>query len=85
MAVNLSPAEEWAMKEAFRKTMLRCADIIARITDDDVLEAQAVLLADGVSFDRVAKIDRAMLADKHIRACVIVSDERRKSEGEENA
>ncbi len=55
--------------------MLRCADIISRITEADVLEAQAVLLASGVSLDKVAKIDRAMLAEKHIRACVIVSKE----------
>jgi hypothetical protein len=61
------------MQETFWATMLRCADIIANITHDDVLQAQAVLLANGIPLERVAQIDRAMLAEKHIRACVIVS------------
>lgn len=77
---TLTPPEENAMRETFWATMLRCADIIDKITPDDVLEAQAVMLASGVSLERVAKLDRALLASSHIRACVKVSKDKVQTE-----
>lgn len=61
--------EDWVMRTTFKATMLRAAEIVERITFADVLEAQAVMLAEGVSLEKVAKIDRAMLAAQHLRAC----------------
>jgi hypothetical protein len=66
---DLSAAEEAIMRQTFRATMLRAAEIIERITQDDVLEAQAQVLAAGVALEKVAKVDRALLAATHLRAC----------------
>jgi len=67
---NLFSADEkQAINMTYKATMLRAAEIIERITPDDVLEAQAVLLASGSTLEQVAKIDRAMLAATHLRAC----------------
>lgn len=65
----LSVDEEATMKATFKATMLRAARIVERITEDDVLEAQAQLLATGSTLEQVARIDRAMLAATHLRAC----------------
>ncbi len=76
---SLTPPEDFAMRETFWATMTRCADIIDRITADDVLEAQTAMLSQGVSLERVARLDRALLASSHIRACVIASKEKAKA------
>jgi hypothetical protein len=65
----LSPAEEAIMKHTFKVTMLRAADIIDRITNDDVMDAQTTLFSEGMSLGKLAKIDRAMLAANYLRAC----------------
>lgn len=66
---TLSAAEKQAARMTFKATMLRAADIVERITADDVLLAQAELLSTGSTLEQVAKIDRAMLAATHLRAC----------------
>lgn len=70
----LSPAEEAMMKHTFAVTMKRAAEVIDAITDDDVLDAARVLLAEGMSLAQVAKIDRAMLGSAHLRACALNLD-----------
>ena len=65
----LSPEEEAVMKATFKATMLRAAEIVERITADDVLEQQALQLAHGATLEQVARMDRAMLAVAHLRAC----------------
>lgn len=65
----LTAAEEAIMKETFKATMRRAADIIDRITTSDVLRAQRVLLRDGVPLVDVCRLDRASLASAHLRAC----------------
>ena len=69
MAEELTAGEEEVMRESFRATMLRAADIIDRITQDDVADAQAALFASGVKVGDLAKIDRALVASCHLRAC----------------
>lgn len=64
-----SAEEKAACRATFKATMLRAAEIIERITADDVLLAQAEVLATGSTLEQVAKIDRAMLAATHLRAC----------------
>lgn len=66
---TLSPDEEMVMRATFKAAMLRAADIIENITEDDVLTLQAQMLRDGVKLDVVARIDRAMVACAHLRAC----------------
>lgn len=65
----LNADEEQAMRMTFKATMIRAADIIDRITSDDVLEYQAMLLASGSTLEQVAKVDRALVASCHLRAC----------------
>jgi hypothetical protein len=65
----LSPAEEQVMRDTFKAALLRAADVIDRITDRHVLDAQRQLLREGVELDKVAKVDRAMLASAHLRSC----------------
>lgn len=65
----LSPAEESIMKIAFKATMLRAAEITDAITDADVNQAQMALFREGVSIANLAKVDRALLASCHLRAC----------------
>lgn len=56
MANTLSSAEE-------------AAALVDGITEDQVEEAQAVLLSEGMPLMKVARVDRAMLAAAHLRAC----------------
>jgi hypothetical protein len=65
----LSPAERAIMETTFRVTMRRAANVAAAITESDVLDMQANLLAAGCPLERVAKVDRLMLAVAHLRAC----------------
>lgn len=65
---TLTAGEEEVMKMTFKASMLRAADIIDRITPDDVLTAQAQLLREGNGLVKVARLDRAMLAAAHLRA-----------------
>ncbi len=65
----LSAAEQSMMEVTFKATMLRAADIVEKITADDVLEMQAMLLRDGATLEKVARVDRASLAVAHLRAC----------------
>jgi hypothetical protein len=69
MATVLTDGEEEVMRAAFKATMLRAADIVDHITDDDVAEAQMVLFASGVRLGDLRKIDRALVASCHLRAC----------------
>lgn len=68
----LSVAEELTMKATFKATMLRAADIIDRITADDVLAQQAEGLRQGMTLAEVSRIDRAMVAAAHLRLCAAV-------------
>ncbi len=65
----LSPNENVTMRATFKATMLRAADIIDKITEDDVLEQQARGLREGMTLQQVSKIDRAMLASAYLRLC----------------
>jgi hypothetical protein len=68
---ELTDDEELVMKASFKATMLRAADIIDRITNADVMEAQAILFGAGVALGKVARIDRAMVAASYLRACAV--------------
>lgn len=57
------------MQATLRAAMKRAADIIDGISEDDVLVAQQMMLSEGVSLAAVTKIDRALLASCHLRAC----------------
>jgi hypothetical protein len=65
----LTPAENSIMKATARAAMLRAAEIIDKITEDDVLEQQARGLREGMNLEQVAKIDRAMVASAYLRVC----------------
>ncbi len=65
----LSIDEENVMRMTFTTTMLRAAQIIEKITEGDVLDMQAMLLSEGASLEKVARVDRAMVAAAHLRAC----------------
>jgi hypothetical protein len=65
----LSPEENAIMRATFRATMLRAADIIDKITQDDVLEQQARGLREGMTLQQVSKMDRAMIASAYLRLC----------------
>jgi hypothetical protein len=65
----LSDNEEVVMKTTFKATMLRCADIIDHMTDDDVLAKQLDLLREGMTLAQVSRLDRAMLASAWFRLC----------------
>ena len=65
----LSPDEDLVMRATFKAAFLRAADIIEKITDDDVLEVQGRLLQSGSTLEQVAKLDRATIAVAHLRAC----------------
>lgn len=65
----LSAAEESIMKATFKATMLRAADIIEKITEEDVYGMQAQLLKEGVPLTDVARVDRLHVAVAHLRAC----------------
>lgn len=66
---QLSPSEQNIMRITFNTVMLRAADIIDGITENDVVDAQAQMLAEGKTLEQVSRIDRAMLAACHLRAC----------------
>lgn len=70
-----SPTEEVVMKAAFKASMLRAADVIDHITEDDVFAAQTILFNEGVPVLKLAKVDRAMLASAHLRACALMGSE----------
>lgn len=74
MSPVLSTAEELVMKQTFKAALLRAANIIDEITDDDVLAAQVTLVREGVSLINVSKVDRAMLASAHLRSCVLMGE-----------
>lgn len=82
MSLVLSPAEELVMKQTFKATMLRAALVIDGITDDDVLTAQVTLVREGVSLINVAKVDRAMLASAHLRACALMGTDAQATTGD---
>ena len=65
----LSDNEEIVMKATFKATMLRCADIIDHMTNDDVLAKQLDLLREGVTLTQISRLDRAMLAAAWFRLC----------------
>jgi hypothetical protein len=65
----LTAGEDQIMRQAFAATMRRAADIIDRMTQADVEEAQTILFLSGCTVGNVAKIDRAMLAASYLRAC----------------
>lgn len=65
----LSQDEENIMRITTSAAFERAADIIDKITAGDVLDMQARGLAEGMTLDQVARIDRAMLAASHLRAC----------------
>lgn len=56
------------VRAAIKATLLRAADIIGKITQDDVTELQALLLAHGNTLEQVARVDRAMVAVARLRA-----------------
>jgi hypothetical protein len=55
-------------KMVTRQCMIRAADIIDKITENDVLTHQGAMIAAGVSLDKVHKLDRALIASAHLRA-----------------
>lgn len=63
----LSLEENSVMRATFKLAMLRAADIIDKITEDDVLEQQARGLREGMKLEQVAKMDRAMIASTYLR------------------
>lgn len=68
MTVFWTQGEDQAMRMTMKASFLRAADIIDRITANDVLNAQAHLLATGTSLEKAARLDRAHLAAAHFRA-----------------
>lgn len=68
MSDVLTESEQWTMDATLKASFTRAADIIDHITQSDVLEAQAALLATGTSLEKVARLDRAHLAAAHFRA-----------------
>lgn len=64
----LSIGEQATMRETFRVTMMRAADVIEKITRDDVTEMQMRLMAAGKSLSEVAPLDRLHVAVAHLRA-----------------
>jgi hypothetical protein len=80
---ELNAGEESVMKETFKATMLRAAAIIDAITADDVTDAQMALYHTGVKLPDLQKVDRALIASCHLRACVdenFGEDERARAE-----
>lgn len=69
LAEAFSPREQIIIHDTTRAAMLRAADIIDKLTESDVLALQAKMLANGVSLEKVAKIDRAGIAAAHFRIC----------------
>ena len=67
---ELIPSEELVMKQTFKATMLRAANIIDAITDEDVADAQIALFKTGAKLKDISKVDRALIASCHLRACV---------------
>ena len=59
---------EAEIKAITRQCMIRAAEVIDKITNDDVLAHQGALLAGGMPLEKLAKVDRAMLAACHLRA-----------------
>jgi hypothetical protein len=51
-----------------RQCMIRAADIIDHLTEDDVLSHQAALLGSGVPLEKMARVDRALVASCMFRA-----------------
>ena len=65
----LTAAEERVLRHTFKAAMLRAAVIVENISTNDVLDMQAALLTTGTPLQDVARIDRAMVAVAHLRAC----------------
>lgn len=80
MSDVLTPAESMMMRETFRVTMIRAADILSRLGESDVLDAQKALLQQGCTLQQVAKVDRALIGEMHLRACAenLANDESRR-------
>jgi hypothetical protein len=66
---GLSPDDNMVMRATFKATMLRAADIIDKISEDDVLQAQTRGLSEGMTLQQVSRIDRAMVASAYLRLC----------------
>lgn len=64
----MNPKEKSVMEMTMKASFSRAADIIDGITEQDVLDMQAHLLATGSTVANVSKVDRAMLAATHFRA-----------------
>ena len=67
----LTPGESAVMRETTRAALLRAAAVIDALTEVDVFETQAILLAQGCTVKQVAQIDRAMLGANYLRACAL--------------
>ena len=63
-----NPAERQMYHTTFKAAMLRAAEIVERITQQNVEEAQLEMHRQGVSLANLTKIDRATLAVAHLRA-----------------
>lgn len=68
---NFTRGEEMVMEQTLKATLLRAADIIDHITDAEVRAAQLELYREGVPLLQVSRVDRAMIASAHLRACVV--------------
>ncbi len=70
---GLSAHEAEVMRMTLKATMLRAAAIIDAITNEDVADAQMALFEAGVKIQDLAKLDRALIASCHLRACAEMS------------
>jgi hypothetical protein len=55
-------------KRCTRLCMIRAADVIDGLTEEDVLSHQAALMASGVPLEKLARVDRALVASCIFRA-----------------
>lgn len=68
------PESEWTPEQkqiralTTKLTLERAAEIIDKITLDDVVTSQAQLLQMGNTLTEVSKLDRALIASAHFRA-----------------
>lgn len=65
MAVRNVTAHE---EQIIKATMENAADMIDQISNADVAHYQAEMLAAGVPLEKVARLDRAMVASAKLRA-----------------
>jgi hypothetical protein len=76
--MKFTPSEQMVMEQTLKASFLRAADIIDRITEQDVIDAQLVLHREGISkFEDLWRVDRAMLAAAHFRAIALKGSEAR--------